>query len=125
MEEEEELVVANQNDPPSPEEEDEDEEPIDNGFLTPEQATRMISLPCADMKEIMNHFELCDNAGEPICWNLIAEIVTSDGETPAPPGKPDDEDDEDDDGCAANDWWHGYGYCLECGRPSFASMHDH
>lgn len=73
------------------------EKPIDNGYLTPSQATRMMALPIADMREIMKHFELCDNAGEPICWNLIVEIVTPDGDTP------DGENPEDDDGVDLGD----------------------
>lgn len=83
------------------------ERPIDNGHLTPEQATKMMALPFPAMKEIMKHFELCDNAGEPIQWKLIREIVTDDGD-----GGDDDDDDDDecDNGCV-----HGYGYCVECG----------
>jgi hypothetical protein len=90
------------------------EKPIDSGNLTSAQATRMMALPLTELREIMKHFELCDIRGEPICWNLIAEIVTPEGETPEPEDEDDDDDDEEDD-CAANTCIHGYGYCVECG----------
>ena len=54
------------------------EKPIDKGHLSPEQATRMMALPFEDQKQIMEHFELCDNAGDPICWNLLVELIECD-----------------------------------------------
>lgn len=103
------------------------EKPIDNGYLTSSQATRMMALPFKDMREIMKHFELCDNAGEPIQWGVIADIVT-------PEGQGDDSNDEDENSnvdtdeedenelCAA----HGYSYCVECevGLESSSSSSD-
>ncbi|GAX16966.1 hypothetical protein FisN_5Hh344 [Fistulifera solaris] len=84
------------------------EKPIDNGYLTSDQATRMMALPFKDMKEIMKHFELCDNAGEPIQWSVIADIVT-------PEDHGDEEEDlDDDEDCNEFCPVHGYSYCTEC-----------
>jgi hypothetical protein len=60
------------------------------------------------LKEIMKHFEVCDNTGEPICWNLIVDVVTPEGESP-------DQNDEGESDDGGNECIHGYGYCLECG----------
>lgn len=99
------------------------EKPIDNGYLTSAQATRMMALPFKDMREIMKHFELCDNAGEPIQWGVIADIVTPEGD--GNDSSDEDEDDEEDENefCLA----HGYSYCVECDvglKPSSSSSDE-
>ena len=88
------------------------EKPIDNGYLTSDQATRMMALPFNDMKEIMKHFELCDNAGEPIQWSVIADIVTPENQGGESSGEEENSDDQEDDNkfCPV----HGYSYCVEC-----------
>lgn len=76
------------------------EKPIDKGFLTSEQATRMMALPFADQKEILKHFELCDNAGDPICWDLLVAM-----------SNPEEEHDDESDDDASPD-------CCSCGHDS-------
>jgi len=106
------------------------EKPIDSGHLTPAQATRMMALPFPAMKEIMKHFELCDNAGEPICWNQIAELVDADLDEDEDENDDNDDDDSSSSSSDSSDdedvspCVHGYGYCVECGVGLDASQNS-
>jgi hypothetical protein len=85
------------------------EKPIDKGYLSPQQATRMMALPFEDQKQILEHFELCDQAGDPICWDLLVAMTTSDDDDEQV-----DSDEEVDADACVGPCSHGLAVCLPC-----------
>lgn len=72
------------------------EQVVKYGLLSQKQADELIELPLPELKEIMNHFELCDNNGAPIRWDIVLTIINPDYGPQEEDEISSDEEDDDD-----------------------------